>query len=243
VTGGRHRRRPGVPLSKRQIGRGHRYTQNDPLDKLLELRYTPHVPPRVLIGCEFSGIVRDQFRALGIEAFSCDLRPAYHDNRWTNHPHHIRGDIRLLLDQPWALLIAHPPCTHLAFSGIRRASRQQQEAALSFVRSLFEAPIPRIAIENPRSIISREIMPHTQEIEPWWFGDPYTKRTWLWLKNLPSLRREVRVKPIGVRGCENGQRIAGQPRGTCRSITYPGIAHAMAAQWSPLLRAPLTGSE
>ena len=173
---------------------------------------------RVLVACEFSGVVRDAFRARGHEAWSCDLLPA--------DGNHLQGDVSQHLDG-WDLMIAHPPCTHLAVSGARwfKNKEKEQEEALDFVRLLLDAPIPKIALENPVSVISTRIHRPDQIIQPWMFGHGETKTTCLWLKGLPKL------VPVNiVEGREN--RIHKMPpsknRGKLRSITYQGIADAMA---------------
>ena len=179
---------------------------------------------RVLIACEYSGAVRDAFRARGHDALSCDLLP-------TDAPGpHYQGDVRDVMGQGWDLMIAHPPCTHLAVSGARwfKDKLQEQADALAFVRLLMDAPVERIAIENPISIISSRIRKPDQIIQPWQFGHGETKATCLWLKNLPPLTptnivngREARV-----------HRMAPSPtRWKERSKTYAGIAAAMADQW------------
>ena len=184
---------------------------------------------RVLVACEYSGRVRDAFIARGHDALSCDLLD-------TEAPGpHYKGDVRDVIDLGWDLMICHPPCTHLAVSGARhfeakRASGVQQEA-LAFVRYLLDAPIPRIALENPVSIISSQIRKPDQVIQPWQFGHGETKATCLWLKRLPPLvptdivdGREPRV-----------HRMAPSPdRWKERSRTYLGVAAAMAAQWGSL---------
>ena len=179
---------------------------------------------RILVACEFSGVVRDAFLARGHDAMSCDLLP-------TEAPGpHYQGDVRDILDDGWDLMIAHPPCTHLAVSGARwfKDKRQEQEDALDFVRLLLDAPIPRIALENPVSVISTRIRKPDQIIQPWMFGHGETKATCLWLKNLPLL-----VPTNVVEGRE--QRVWKLPpspdRWMLRSETYPGIAAAMADQW------------
>jgi len=152
--------------------------------------------PRVLIACEFSGVVRRAFAARGWDAMSCDLEPA-EDDGW-----HYQGDVRDVLPLGWDLLIAHPPCTHLAVSGARwfPAKQVEQAAALAFVRDLLAAPIPHRALENPVSIISSRIRKPDQVIQPWQFGHGETKATCLWLHALPLLQpthmvpgREARV--------------------------------------------------
>lgn len=182
---------------------------------------------KVLVACEYSGAVRDAFLARGHDAVSCDLLP-------TDAPGpHYQGDVRDILGDGWDLMIAHPPCTHLAVSGARwfRDKIPQQAEALDFVRLLLDAPIPRIALENPVSIISTRIRKPDQTIQPWQFGHGETKRTCLWLKNLPALRptnivagREPRI-----------HRLPPTPdRWKLRSATYQGIAQAMAEQWGSL---------
>ena len=182
---------------------------------------------RVLIACEYSGVVRSAFAARGHTAVSCDLLPTDNPHGW-----HVQGDVLALLDQDWDLMIAHPPCTHLAVSGARhfeakRASGVQQEA-LEFVRKLFDSPIKRIALENPVSIISSKIRKPCQVIQPWQFGHGETKATCLWLKGLPKLTptnivdgREPRVHFLPPSA----------DRWKLRSTTYAGIAAAMADQW------------
>ena len=139
---------------------------------------------RILIACEFSGIVREAFRLKGHEAWSCDLLPSEIEGQ------HIQGDVLAHLDGGWDMMIAHPPCTHLAVSGARwfKEKRTEQLEALEFVQKLLEAPIPRIALENPISIISSKIRKPDQIIQPWQFGHPESKKTCLWLKGLPKLQ-------------------------------------------------------
>jgi len=180
---------------------------------------------RVLVACEFSGIVREAFRQQGCDAWSCDLLPAEDGS-----PYHRQGDARDLLEEGWDLLVAHPPCTHLAVSGARwfRAKAAEQAEALAFVRALLAAPIPQIALENPVSIISSHIRPADQVIQPWQFGHGEVKGTCLWLKNLPRLRPTARVEG---RVARVHREPPGPDRWKNRSRTYPGIAEAMAAQW------------
>ena len=184
---------------------------------------------KVLVACEFSGTVRDAFIAQGCDAMSCDLLPTESPG-----PHH-EGDIRDVLDDRWDLLIAHPPCTDLAVSGARwfpekRADGRQQRA-LDFVQMLLDAPIERIALENPVSVISSAIRKPDQIIQPWMFGHGETKKTCLWLKNLPLL------EPTEVVEGREGRIWKLPPtedRWKLRSMTFPGIAQAMAAQWGHL---------
>lgn len=180
---------------------------------------------RVLVACEYSGTVRRAFRALGHDAWSCDLLPADDSS-----PYHIQGDVLPLLSDGWDLMIAHPPCTHLAVSGARwfKNKLPEQAAALDFVLQLMGAPIAKIAIENPVSIISSRIRKPDQVIQPWQYGHGETKATCLWLKGLPLLTptdivagREARVHKMPP----------SPDRWKLRSITYPGIAAAMAQQW------------
>lgn len=179
---------------------------------------------RVLIACEFSGTVRDAFRARGHDAVSCDLLP-------TDSPGpHIQGDVLEVLGQGWDLMVAHPPCTHLAVSGARWFHRKQQEQqeALAFVRALLDAPIPKIALENPVSIISSRIRKPDQTIQPWMFGHGETKATCLWLKNLSLLTPTAIVEGREARVHKMPPSLN---RWKERSRTYQGIARAMAAQW------------
>lgn len=180
---------------------------------------------KVLVACEYSGTVRDAFISAGHDAMSCDLLP-------TDAPGpHYQGNVMDILGECWDLMIAHPPCTHLAVSGARwfKDKQTEQIEALAFVQLLMDAPIPRIAIENPISIISSRIRKPDQIIQPWMFGHGETKATCLWLKNLPKLKptnivegREARVHKMPPSA----------DRWKLRSITYAGIAAAMAAQWS-----------
>ena len=192
---------------------------------------------RALIACEFSGTVRRAFRALGHDAWSCDLLPADDASQF-----HLQCDVSDLLrihildreTRPslWDLMIAHPPCTDLAVSGARHFAAKRadgrQQAALAFVQTLMDAPIPRICIENPVSVISTAIRKPDQIIQPWQFGHGETKATCLWLKGLPLLQptnivsgREARIHKMPP----------GPNRWKERSRTFAGIAEAMAAQW------------
>jgi hypothetical protein len=180
---------------------------------------------RVLVGCEYSGRVRQAFRDRGHDAWSCDLLPSEDDSEF-----HIQGDVSKLLDQGWDLAIFHPPCTHLAVSGARWFRHKQAEhaEALDFVRLLLAAPIKRIALENPVSIISSRIRKPDQVIQPYMFGDPYTKTTCLWLKGLAKL---VPTDIVEGREQKCWKEPPGPDRWKNRSRTYPGIASAMADQW------------
>ena len=181
---------------------------------------------RVLVACEFSGVVRRAFRDRGHEAFSCDYLPAEDGCLlW-----HYQSDVRGLLDEGWDLMIAHPPCTHLAVSGARwfKEKRAEQAEALEFVRTLLSAPIGRIALENPVSIISSRIRRPDQIIQPWMFGHGEVKATCLWLKGLPL------IKPTNIVEGRHA-RVHREPpspdRWKKRSRTFQGIAEAMAEQW------------
>jgi hypothetical protein len=180
---------------------------------------------RVLIACEFSGRVREAFRALGHDAWSCDLLPTEIPS-----PYHIQGDVRRELYSAWDLMIAHPPCTYLAVSNVSnwKARVREQEEALEFVRELLAAPIPRIALENPVGCLSTRIRMPDQIINPWQFGHEEMKRTCLWLKNLPLL------VPTDVRLTRESfaHNLPPTPyRWMHRSRTFRGIARAMAEQW------------
>lgn len=180
---------------------------------------------RVLIACEFSGIVRSAFRARGHDAWSCDLLPAEDCS-----PFHIQGDALDAAKGDWDLMIAHPPCTHLAVSGARwfKDKRKEQAEALEFVRQLMAAPIPLIAIENPISIISSRIRKPDQIIQPWQFGHGETKATCLWLKNLPTL---IPTDVVEGREARVHKMPPGPDRWKERSRTFRGIGEAMASQW------------
>lgn len=195
----------------------------------------------VLVACEQSGVVRDAFRALGHDAWSCDIVD-------TGHTYHLAGDALAWIVAPgarWDLLIAHPPCTYLAVSGLhwnkRRPGRAAKtQRALDFVRSLLDAPVPRIALENPVGSISTWIRKPDQYIQPWQFGHWESKKTGLWLKNLPLLV-PTDIIPLPECGHWKNQTKSGQnklppspDRAMLRSITYRGIASAMASQWSNL---------
>lgn len=186
---------------------------------------------RVLVGCEFSGTVRSAFRRRGHDAWSCDLLPAEDGGP------HIQADVLSVLGDGWDLAIFHPPCTHLAVSGARHFHRKQveQAEALEFVQRLLDAPIPRIALENPVSVISSRIRRPDQIIQPHQFGHAESKRTCLWLKGLPPLRP---TDVLQQRGRWENQTPSGQnklgpspDRWKIRSKTYPGMACAMADQW------------
>ena len=179
---------------------------------------------KVLVACEFSGVVREAFRSRGHDAWSCDLLPSEVDGA------HFQKDVRDVLDMEWDLMVAHPPCTHLAVSGARwfKDKRQEQIDALDFVNALLLANVPRIALENPISIISSRICKPDQIIQPWQFGHPETKATCLWLKGLPKL---VPTNIVEGREARVHRMAPGPDRWKERSRTLPGIAAAMAEQW------------
>ena len=183
---------------------------------------------RVLVACERSGVVRRAFATLGHDAWSCDLAPAEDGD-----PQHIQGDILEQLDvtawNGWDLMIAHPPCTRLAVSGARWFAQyhDEQEEALEFVRWLMDAPVPRIAIENPVSVISTRIRKPDQTVQPWMFGHGETKATCLWLKNLRPL---VPTDVVDGRVARVHHESPGPERWKNRSRTYQGLAEAMADQ-------------
>ena len=183
---------------------------------------------RVLVACEYSGAVRRAFRAIGIEAWSCDLLQSEDDSAW-----HIQGDVTGIFGDGWDLMISHPPCTDLSVSGARHFAAKiadgRQGRALDFVRLLMAAPIPHIAIENPISVISSHIRKPDQIIQPWQFGHGETKATCLWLKGLPKL---VPTNIVEGREARVHRMPPGPNRWKERSRTFPGIAAAMAAQWS-----------
>jgi len=216
---------------------------------------------KVLIACEYSGTVRDAFIAAGHDAMSCDLLP-------TDAPGpHYQGDVADIINDGWDLMVAHPPCTYLSVSGMHWTKRglrdpQLTEDALAFVQLLLNAPIERVALENPISVISSRIRKPDQIVQPWQFGHDASKKTCLWLKNLPPLMPTTQIMPRMIccgasiadkYGCPNcnGDKIAkprwgnqtdsGQnrlppsdDRWKIRSATYAGIAQAMAEQWGRL---------
>jgi hypothetical protein len=196
---------------------------------------------RVLVACEFSGVVRRSFRSLGHEAFSCDLIPPEDDS-----PFHYQCDVMDLLDperEPiWDLMIAHPPCTYLASSGLHWNGRipgraEKTEEAIQFVQGLLEAPVRAVAVENPIGCLSSRMRKPDQIIQPWQFGEDASKATCLWLRGLPLLR-PTNVLPGGKTARRANQTPSGQnrlgpspDRWKERSRTYEGIAMAMAWQW------------
>lgn len=197
---------------------------------------------RVLVACEYSGAVRNAFIKAGHEALSCDLLP-------TDQPGpHYKGDVRDVLYDGWDLMVAHPPCTYLSVSGMHWTKRglrdpQLTEDALEFVQLLLDAPIEMIALENPVSVISSRIRKPDQIINPWQFGHDASKKTCLWLKNLPLLLPTNIIEPRIIDGkkrwgnqTDSGQNklAPSEDRWKIRSETYAGIAAAMAEQWGIL---------
>lgn len=191
---------------------------------------------RVLVACEFSGVVRDAFTRLGHDALSCDLQPTETAGK------HYLGDVRDIAHLAWDLIIAHPPCTHLCVSGARwfKDKVREQSEALEFVRYLLSLPCLHIALENPISIISSHIRKPDQIIQPWMFGHVATKSTCLWLKGLPLLT------PTNVTPFKNRLPVAhfmspSRTRSKDRSRTFTGVAAAMAEQWGGIVADVVTG--
>ena len=195
---------------------------------------------KVLVACEFSGIVRDAFAAKGHDAWSCDLLP-------TERPgNHIQGDVLAILNDGWDLMIAHPPCTHLAVSGAKHFYKKEkvQREAIEFFARLLYCTIPKICVENPVCIISSLIRPPDQIIQPYHFGDPFQKTTCLWLRGLPQLMVEQYDAPLFGMKTDRGEFVtfaSGKKhpkwyselggKGKERSRAFQGIANAMAEQW------------
>jgi hypothetical protein len=197
---------------------------------------------RVLVACEASRTVAAAFEARGHEAWSCDLREAEAPGR------HIVGDaLEIAHRGGWDIMVAHPPCTFLALSGLHwnkriPGRREKRDAALAFVRALLAAPVPRIALENPAGAISTHVRKPDQYVQPWMFGDPYSKLTGLWLVGLPKLVATNVLEPEAFQPngrprwrnqTPTGQNKLGPSpdRWRLRSLTYPGLARAMAEQW------------
>ena len=198
---------------------------------------------KVLIACEYSGIVRDAFKACGHDAWSCDILPT------ESKGNHIQGDVLEVLDDGWDLMIGHPPCTYLSYAGTRHWNNEgrleNRLKALEFFGKLWLAPIGKICLENPKGCASPTIAKYSQEIQPYYFGDDALKTTWLWLKNLPKLRYKLeedlfstktgisKPEPLSIQ--ENGKkRYFSDSKIRCqkkRSKFWPGIARAMAEQW------------
>lgn len=190
--------------------------------------------PKVLVACEYSGTVRDAFDVAGFDAMSCDLLDSEKPGK------HYKGDIFDVLYKGWDLLIAHPPCTHLAVSGARHFAAKKasgvQDEALEFVYDLLHAPIKHIALENPISIISTRIRKPDQIIQPWQYGHGETKATCLWLKGLPLL---VPTDVVDGREARIHKMAPSPDRWKERSRTFPGIAKAMAKQWGDYVKSTM----
>lgn len=204
----------------------------------------------ILIACEYSGVIRDAFRALGHDAMSCDILPTE-----TEGPHYEGDILDILYSREWNLVIAHPPCTYLSASGLHWNNRipgraEKTEQALEFVKLLWEAPAKRMCLENPVGCINTRLpfMPKPQYVQPYEFGDNASKKTGLWLRELPKLvpterilGRKVTYKGKEVERWDNqtdsGQNRLGpsEARAKERSKTYPGLAKAIAEQWSEVL--------
>jgi hypothetical protein len=187
---------------------------------------------KVLIACEFSGVVRDQFGALGHDAWSCDLLPSI------SKGNHVQGDVSGILDEGWDLMIAHPPCTYLCRGGLNWINRipgriEEMHKAISFVKSLMAAPIPKIAIENPIGKLSTHFRKPDQIVYAYQFGHPFTKDICLWLKGLPKLKTTHYIDPKKCGRLDfwstDRKMEGGQDK---KSITFKGLAEAMADQWS-----------
>jgi hypothetical protein len=201
---------------------------------------------KVLIACEYSGVVRDAFMLRGHDAWSCDILPT------ESRGPHIQGDVLEILNDGWDLMIGHPPCTYISYAGTSHWNNpgrcKKRLEALDFFRKLWEAPIEKICLENPKSCASPVIAKYNQEIQPYYFGDRQYKTTWLWLKNLqPLIHYEYDTlfhkkthteipEPIYIN--KNGKNIhfcgavkGGKDRAKNRAKFWPGIAKAMAEQW------------
>ena len=198
---------------------------------------------RVLVACEYSGVVRRAFRERGHDTWSCDLLPADDGPSIWHHQKDIRDLLATPFGSSFDLMIAHPPCTHLAVSGARwfKDKAEEQKEALDFVQMLMDAPIPRIAIENPVSIISSRIRKPDQIVQPYMFGDPFTKTTCLWLKNLPLLVPTDIVDKGKRHVTKSGKSLPewynlppSEDRWKIRSQTFQGFANAIADQWGKL---------
>ena len=202
--------------------------------KLL-FRYLFSKRMKVLVACEYSGIVRNAFKARGHDAWSCDLLPTEQPSK-----NHIEGDVLPILNDGWDLIIAHPPCTHLSVSGAARWEEKvadgRQPAAIKFVETIWDSECPRICIENPVGALSSrsKLGKATQYVQPYEFGHAEQKKTGFWLKGLPKL---VGTKYIDVTGLPDKQRQRlhwlppSEDRWKIRSRTFQGIADAMADQW------------
>ncbi len=206
---------------------------------------------RILVACEYSGTVRDEFSRLGWDAWSCDLLPT--ESELTKQEgRHIQGDVLPLLQQDWDLMIGHPPCNFISFAGTSSWNNPgrvfERLKALEFFAKLWEAPINHICLENPKSCASPVVAKYTQEIQPYYFGDPQIKTTWLWLKNLPPLQYSFEANLFGQRTAANRPGPTSIDNTTRRKKRYfadsavrdpkerarfwPTVAKAMAEQWT-----------
>ena len=197
---------------------------------------------KVLIACEFSGTVRDAFTKLGHDAWSCDLEPS------ETPGNHYQGNVLAILNEGWDLMIAHPPCTHLAVSGARHFAKKiadgRQQEGIDFFMKLVDSNIPRYAIENPIGIMSSKYRKPDQIVNPWEYGHKVTKATCLWLKNLPKLTPTNIVDKGEIWTAKSGKQMSQwyydtsclppKEREKARNKTFQGIADAMAAQWGKL---------
>jgi len=199
---------------------------------------------KILIACEESQAVCKEFRKLGHEAFSCDILPCSGgEPQW-----HLQKDITPLLEQDWDMIIAFPPCTHLAVSGARHFAKKiadgRQQEGIDFFMLFANCKCPKVVIENPIGIMSTKYQKPTQIIQPYFFGEPYKKTTCLWIKGLPNLKPTniVEVCDFRTYDCKNGKKAVfsdwinkgGKDRQKNRSKTFPGIAKAMAEQWGKI---------
>jgi len=193
-------------------------------------------PLRVLVACEFSGVVRDAFTSLGHDAMSCDFLPSDKPGK------HHQGDVSEILENDWDVLIAHPPCTDLAVSGAKHFAAKiadgRQQASIDFFMLFANSSIPKVAIENPIGIMSTIWRKPDQIVQPFWFGHEARKPTCLWLKNLPKITATNMVGQGEIHTTKGGNRIPkwynlppSPDRWKIRSRTFSGFAHAMAEQW------------
>jgi hypothetical protein len=205
---------------------------------------------KVLIACEYSGIVRDAFSRLGHDAWSCDLLPT-ESELTKKEGKHIQGDVLNVLNDGWDIMIGHPPCTYISYAGVHVWNKPgrvfKRLEALNFFAKLWEAPIPHICLENPKSCASPVIAKYSQEIQPYYFGDPHLKTTWLWLKNLPPLTYSMssdlfttktateRPEPISIDNTERKKKryfTESTYSAKERARFWPTVAEAMATQWT-----------
>ena len=210
---------------------------------------------KVLVACEFSGTVRDAFSLRGHDAWSCDLRPT--ESKMTKKEgKHVEGDILKMIEKGWDLMIGHPPCDYISYAGTHVWNNPgrvfKRLESLTFFAKLWEAPIDKICLENPKSCASPVIAKYSQEIQPYYWGDPFMKTTWLWLKNLPLLewsnegdlfrKKTSSGIPEPIYIDESGKKrhfVDAMPRGKDRAKNrakfWPGISNAMADQWGGII--------